>query len=128
VRTKYAARILRSELDPEKLAKAIISMGKTVYTKAHEFNKRAGLYQNDDKEVQKLLSKMHFGQRKETIQPRLVLTRKIARNRQKLQLGTNKIQKAWQKIQVKRLGGIKQYIAMRISKKRRGEHLDITLA
>lgn len=55
------------------------------------------------------------------------ITRKISRNRLKNKIGSNKIQRAWQRLQIKALGGIKQYIIMRIQKKPRRKELNVTI-
>jgi hypothetical protein len=57
LRTREAARILRTEQDPERLAKQIVNMGTDTYLKARVFNQRAGLdyRQPDEKEVKEAL-------------------------------------------------------------------------
>ena len=62
MRTRDAARILRTEGDPEKLANAIFKMGITTYIKATEFNKRAGLawMQRDGESTKKILKQVRF--------------------------------------------------------------------
>ena len=65
-----------------------------------------------------------------------VYNRKISRNKLKNAVYSTKENhafnrrrfiSAWQRLQVKRFGGIKQYIIMRIHKKARRLQLDITL-
>lgn len=54
--------------------------------------------------------------------------RKIRRNILKRMLGTNRICMSWHRLQVKRFGGIKNYMQMRKENKKRKSKLDINYA
>lgn len=56
-----------------------------------------------------------------------VYNRKVARNKLRRAYGSNRIQRAWRKYQIKKCGGIKQYIKMRLSKVAKGKGRDLLI-
>lgn len=56
-----------------------------------------------------------------------VYNRKVARNKLKRANGSNRIQKAWRRSQIKKCGGIKQYIKMRLSKVANGKGRELLI-